>query len=417
MTDEKTKEPITFPWQALPAIVFLCLLLGLAIWNLLAPSRDFSDVENRKLATYPEATVETVRSGRWMSQFETYAADQFIFRDQWMQMNTALNFMMLRRDNGRVWYGKQGYLFPMEAPDMAQEAANLQLMTDWLARISGENQGLRLSVLLAPTAHSVLREYLPAHAVIPGEEETTALKYARDFIETTQPEVVVTDALDALLQAHEEDPQRQLYYRTDHHWTSEGAYIAYCQWAKDNDFQPFAADSFHRIQESSSFLGTTWSKAPEPTIEPDIIQRYQPKSNPQYEVTAWLDAADPSNVQQRDSLYQEDFLKKKDQYSYFLGGNDPQILIRTPVHNGRKLLLIKDSYANCMVPFLALHYEEIWITDLRYSHGKLLPLPGTSTSGETNPMDVSDFTDALFLYNIQSFSTDRNLAWLSQLLP
>ena len=409
--------------QLLPAIVFLLFLTAVAAWNLLVPDREFSQMENRPLASAPRVTADAVRSGQWMSDFETYTSDQFPGRDGWMQLQTVLTRLSSRQDNGHVWFGDDGWLFSMEEPDEKGLAKNLQIVSRWIDQTQKSHPNVNVSILLAPTAHSVMEEKLPDH-VLTDRPEEAALSDALTFLHSQVPDAVAPDLLQGLLQWRSstassgqsaigaESGASQLYYRTDHHWTSEGAYIAYCQWAEETGLIPISPSEFQRNEVSKSFLGTTWSKAPDPLIEADTITCWTPLSQPQYSLAAWTDGNDPSVTEQRSSLYRKEALSQKDQYSFFLGGNDPQLLIRTPVRNGKKLLLIKDSYANCMVPFLALHYEEILITDLRYSHGTLYNDGRWPESDASASLPV---TDIMFLYNIQSFSEDSNLAWLTRL--
>lgn len=411
-------------WAALPAVVFFTFILGISLWNLLSPPRSFSPVENRMLSGIPEFSAERAASGQWMEEVEAGVSDQFLFRDQWMQLHTLLVRLTLHQDNGSVLFGKNGYLFSAEAPDTAQENTNLRTVSDWCRSVLAQTSGLRVSVLLVPTARSVLKERLPTYADAAAREEE-ALQLAFDILQREAPGAALIDVRSSL---HAARNRRQLYYRTDHHWTTFGAYIAYRRFAISSDFQPLPASAFQWETVSNSFWGTTWSKAPSPLTAPDRICRAQPfagalaKRVQNLEITVWPEAASPSSVQQRRSLYCDEYLSEKDQYSYFAGGNPPQLCIRTPLRNGRRLLLIKDSYANCMLPFLALHYEELWVTDLRYSHGNLFPLPsarnGEAAAGDRSAFtpDASYFTDVLLLYNIQSFSEDRNLAWLPQLL-
>ncbi len=417
------------PCAVLPALIFIALIAGISLWNILLPRKDFSEMENRSLAAFPPLSFEQIRSGKWMSEFDDYASDQFLFRDGFMKIKTAADLSLLRQDNGRVYFGKDGYLFPISQIDETQETAALKLVSDFAAKALERDPRLRLSVLLAPTAQSVLSDKLPPHA--PVSDEPAALRRAADFLHAAVPGLIFTDPLAQLRSAASapggEDPageygdepadgEGQLYYRTDHHWTTDGAYLAYRQWAQDNGFTPASRDSFQRETVSHSFLGTNQAKAPGYTVLPDPIAVYTPKepAGP-CRITVWKDAADPAEIEIRDSFYDPAFLKTKDQYAYFLGGNDPQLRVETPVKNGRKLLLIKDSYANCMVPFLALHFEEIYITDLRYSHGKLLPAPGDGAGDAAGGVSPAAFTDVMFLYNIESFSSDKNLAYLTQL--
>lgn len=410
---------------AAPALLFSGLLAILSIWNILLPQKDFSTMENRELAKFPAISEEKIRTGEWMDSFELYSSDQFLFRDGFMRVKTAADLAFRRRDNGRVYFGKDGYLFSTDRVDEKQKASNLTLTAALIRRLKEQRPHTRFSFLLAPTAISTLADKLPAHA--PVSDERAAINQAESYLKKETPYLIFTDPSGALIRAAASpaghslavngfgseldsgsDPApTQLYYRTDHHWTTDGAYVAYRQWAADNGFEPYGRDYFQRETVSDSFYGTNQSKAHGVSVKGDRIVRYGTPNDEDraFQLTVWKDITKPEETETRSSFYDERFLKTKDQYGYFLGGNDPQVRIQTPVRNGRRLLLIKDSYANCMVPFLALHYEEIYITDLRYSHGKLVIPQGAD----------KNITDIMLLYNVESFSTDRNLAYTTQL--
>ena len=184
-----------------------------------------------------------------------------------------------------------------------------------------------------------------------------------------------------------------IYFRTDHHWTTHGAYWAYAELLTRWGMTPLAREDFTVRTVSDAFYGTTYSKANLYTIRPDTVERYDPvTANP---CTMKLDGKDTVY----DSLYDESFLDKKDKYSYFLGGNHRIYEIDTSVKNGRTLLVLQDSYAHCMIPFLAQHYEKIVVADLRYF---LTPVEELLTEYAV--------TDVLALYNIETFSTEASVA-------
>lgn len=422
-TEKQNKKETTAAARCavLPALLFCAFLAVFPLLSLLCPARDFSAVENRPLAVFPALSRESAVTGSWMTDFETYAADHILFRDGFMSLKTAADKALFRKDNGKVYFGQAGYLFSVEEPDLKQEEQNLALVSRFLlqARQAGVEH---TAVLLAPTAKSVLPEFLPACA--PASLEQAAVEKAKAALLAADPALCFTDPAGDLAQAaHKSDTP--IYYRTDHHWTTDGAYTAYRRWAQDNGFTPVPAGAFERTAVSDSFLGSLYSKAPDVFCKPDTIVRYTSARDPASDKTAapeilvWRSIAKPEQTGTKHSFYDEQALSKKDQYAYFLGGNDPQLLIRTGADTGRRLLLIKDSYANCMIPFLALHYDEITVTDLRYSHGRVLPAPSADTAAAAqNGSDSAaghGFTDVLILYNIESFAGDRNLAYLTQL--
>lgn len=428
---------------AFPTLVFCAFLFAFALGNLIVPDRKFSEIENRPLTSFPALSQETVLSGAWMSDFEEYASDQLLFRDEWMKFKTRADGTLLRKDNGSVYFGKKGQLFSTDTLNGKQEEKNLAVLAHFIEQThhgetnptaiyraaTSQAEPVRISVLLAPTAKSVLPELLPDFA--PVSDEHAAMEKEKTALLAADPALRFVDPTEDLYQAaHENGTETNntekdgsstpgstaIYYKTDHHWTTDGAYIAYRRWAEENGFPPVSADAFTRTVVSESFLGTNDSKAPGAAGKGDSIVRFDLTSpdTAEPEITVWKDITKPDQTETREGFYDNTALETKDQYAYFLGGNDPQVFIRTGRNTGRRLLLIKDSYANCMIPFLALHYDEITVTDLRYSHGKILPA-NTDQSLQPNSESNSAFTDILFLYNIESFCNDRNLAYLTQL--
>ena len=148
------------------------------------------------------------------------------------------------------------------------------------------------------------------------------------------------------------------YYKTDHHWNLEGAFVGYTEMAKAMGFTPVEREQYEFEKVSDSFYGTLYSKAIYWWQQPDDFYL------PRYKGENTLTQQTGENV--RDDLYWTEYLEEKDKYSTFLGGNHSVDVIRNSAVKEGKLLLIKDSYANCMIPFLAQHFAEIHVVDLRY---------------------------------------------------
>ncbi len=367
-------------------IVFVVFIAGISLVNWLTPSTDFSESENRSLQTFPEVNTEKVFSGEFSQEFESYANDQFLLRDGWVGLKTLASLAIGKKDNGRVFFGKDGYLLEMDSVlNQQQLSANAEALGAFMAYAKQQNPALNLAVLMAPTATGVMTEKLPPLAVTYDQAQ------AIEQVRAAMPEGVVFPDILSALNAHKADDN--LYYRTDHHWTTHGAYWAYAELLTRWGMTPLAREDFTVRTVSDAFYGTTYSKANLYTIRPDTVERYDPvTANP---CTMKLDGKDTVY----DSLYDESFLGKKDKYSYFLGGNHRIYEIDTSVKNGRTLLVLQDSYAHCMIPFLAQHYEKIVVADLRYF---LTPVEDLLTEYAV--------TDVLALYNIETFSTEASIA-------
>ena len=230
-----------------------------------------------------------------------------------------------------------------------------------------------MTTILVPMAAQVLTNKLPAHA--PVTDYTAILQVLTDA------GVDTTDVLSALA-AHSSE---NIYYRTDHHWTSLGAYYAYCAW---RGIEPTAGEWTQEVL-CDDFYGTTWNKVPLPSV-------------PAEEITAWYKHINRSvsynNGQyETDSIYERKYLSGSDQYAVFLNSNQAQTVIEGSGKSG-KLLLIKDSYGNTFSQFPVEDYAEVHVLDLRFFKGDVVEYAKENS-----------ITDTLVLYGTQNFVKATNL--------
>ncbi|GKV70171.1 hypothetical protein NCCP2716_26690 [Sporosarcina sp. NCCP-2716] len=366
-------------------IIFCGFLLTFGLLTVLSKDKSFSEDENRVLQQLPCITWERIVSGDYTKEMETYLSDQFVSKRFWTGVKASAQKLTLKQDNNGVFYGKDGYLLEPFRPTAGQLAAN----SESLARFAGGLPAdVRVFGLLAPTSVGMYPEKLPAFAQT--DDEVQAIRKAEAL---TGDGVTWIDAA-AALQA---DKSGQIYFRTDHHWTVQGAYAAYRAAAAEMGLTPYGKEEFDIRTVSNSFKGTFDAKANDPSISAEPLDVFLPK----FEMTYRVDYdGDGSGM---DSLYDWSFLDKRDKYSLFLGGNHRAVTIRSSASNDRKLLVIKDSYAHSFVPFLANHYGQIEMVDLRYDHRSMRKL-----------IEEEGIDDVLILYNIATFADDQNLIWLRQ---
>lgn len=359
------------------------LLFGITIANLFLPKRDFSESENRYLQQFPAFSAEDFLSAKYMNDIDTFASDQFMGRDRWISLKTLTELAMLKKDNGRVYFGRDNTLF--DATETINEAGletNLNAVVSFAEKLKQSVPDLRASALLIPTASAVEPDKLPKNAPVPDQQ--AALKKAASLLGDTVP---LFDSLDLL-----QHTAGLMFYRTDHHWTTDAAFAVYTAWAPAMGLTPLARDDFTEATISESFDGTLYSKANLLTIPPDSVKAYYLKEAGEL-------TADYGQGDVRNTLFFDEFLDQKDKYSYFLGGNKAEVKIHTGTANGRTLLLVQDSYAHCFVPFLTAHYENILAVDPRYLNN-------------INYLDYArenKVTDLLVLYNLPNFSEDKNV--------
>lgn len=368
------KEQMSENKNAAWTIAFLgMILLFLTAADLLTPERTYSENENRILAKKPELTVEGVRDGSFMKDFGEYVRDQFVGRDKWVMLKTQGDILLQKKEINGVYLCKDDYLIEQHLPQDIDENT-VKKKINLLKRLNTEYGA---KAMLVPTADNILTEKLPAY--VQYYDETKLLAQVKESL----GEKNVIDVTDALKE-HEDE---EIYYRTDHHWTSLGAYYGYQAWKEQTGkLAPVLLEPEQLTKVSDSFLGTLYSKLNVPW-KADAIECFPEELLRTVSVTYDFN-------RRTDSLYESGYLEEKNKYGYFLDDNHPFIEIETGYQNGRSLFLIKDSYANCMIPMLSLHYEKIYVVDLRYYNGRLV-----------NLMDgyVTEATDVLVLYDCIHF--------------
>lgn len=371
-------------------LLFLVPLFLLSAINLLGPQGgDLSGLEQRRLKSLPPLTGASVVSGAYFKAFDEYFADRFIFRDRLIRWGATLNqlrgfagqdgakLVVTTGDNG--FQGNQ----PTEASPSAQP--------DPPPEEQGEGLDSRSAILVVNNRGMELFTYAPAsteryaeainrfQAGLSGDVQSyvllaptqiefhnTTAKY-KDLTSPQRPAIqAVYDRLDTAItsvdayQAIAAHTDQYLYFRTDHHWTALGAYYAYTAFIQAAGDQPVPLEKF-TTEEVPGFLGTTYSRTLSPRLAqvPDTVHLYRPEVEYQYDIF-WT-PEQPARAQ----LFNMAQAEAKGKYGIFLGGDVPLGRISTSLKNGRKIAVIKDSYANAFVPFLVNHYEEIYVIDPR----------------------------------------------------
>ncbi len=329
----------------LPLLFTLLLAIPLLLL-LLLPDRDFSENENRYLAKAPKPDVGAFLEGSLQDSLETWMEDQFPGRDGWMAGVTLLTKAEGLREIGGAWLGAEGYyleMHPAEDFDWAKYRRNL----GYLNKLAADAE-VPVSALLVPSAAAALPALLPEGAEVYDPEE--ALRVGRELL----PEAELPDVTAALTA----EPAEQLYYRTDHHWTAAGALRAYRSLPEG-----FGAWNGSLLPFCEDFFGTTWSKTLDPAAEGDRIELF-----------SLPDSVEAEADGQAIAVYDETAATRKDKYTVYLGGNHGLVRLTGGCSNGKKLLVLKDSFANCLLPLLTADYETVLAVDLRYYPGTVRAL-------------------------------------------
>ena len=353
--------------------------------NLLAHDSPFSESENRVLEQRPDLSLHAILSGKFASDYESYTSDQFVLRDAWVGAKTDADRALGKKESNGVFLGKDEYLIERyRSPSETEMESRVSAMEAFGSTMPG----LRMYVMLAPTAAGLLRDKLPAYASVGDEQpDLGRVKLA------LPPDIRFVDVY-PVLDAVRETP---IYYKTDHHWTTNGAYYAYRELCRQMGLVPQAKESFDIREGTDRFYGSLYSKSGFRHLQPDRIDLYLPK------VTSKLEVAYMDEGRITDSMYEPENLGKKDKYAVFLNGNHGLVRITTDGPADKKLLVVKDSYANCLIPFLTKHFGEIDVVDLRYDDEPLSKL-----------VQERQIQDMLILYNINTFFEDPSILNLTE---
>ena len=360
--------------------LFCLFIFGFGAALILSPSRDFSDQENRYLAQFKAPTWDTIRSGKFMEGFEDYVTDQFPLRDQWIQLKALSECALGKQENNKVYFGTDGQT--LFAHFKAPSAEELEQKVGFVNKL-GDNLEVPVYFSLVPDKSLVWADRLPDNA--PNVDDGSTIENARELCGDNVAYIDLRDAL-----GREDDS----FYRTDHHWTTMGAYQGYLalMWGMGDSGGIY---DYPLTLRSDNFYGTTYSASGAGWVEPDSIYSIIPEGGTKGGVTV---TGYPEGEPIESSLYHSDKLDVKDKYAFFLGGNQPLCVIENPDAQGGRLLVIRDSYSDSLAPFLAEEFQEVHLFDLRYNNVSLKKY-------------VADhgIDQVLVLYSAANFSTDKNL--------
>lgn len=362
-------------------LLFPILLIVVFLISIFLPERSFSEKENRVLASKPDLTISSLVSGQFEKKYETYVNDQFPMRDMWVELKAGTDLLMGKTRSNGVFLGKDGYLLEEFTPPLPD---HIRATTEAMTTFAKAHSEITQYALIAPNAVNILEEKLPAAA--PVKDQNIYLDELFSTLE--QNGISCIDVRNTL----KENTNHQLYYHTDHHWTTQAAYFAYKEAASKMDLDTGIC-SYEQFPVTGSFQGTLSAKSGFRSHEKEDIYVFLPKGDAPSHVINYVDEQKKSA-----SFYASEQLNGRDKYAMFFNGNHPLVKISTPTKEDRTLLVLKDSYANCMVPFLAPHYRTIIMVDPRYYYDDLEEL-----------IQVENVQEILYLYNANTFFSDTSL--------
>lgn len=368
--------------QSITVVIIMLLILLFFLAFLMSKKQTFSEGENRYLQTFPAFSLAELKEGKYTEKLQNYVTDHFPLRDCLMELKAETEIAFGKRKMNGVYICRDDYLIEeYEIPE------NTEKIIGQFAKFSESVEYADVSLMLVPTAVTVYEDKLPA--LTPTKR--SQMEVRREILDRlSTSKILEIDCYDALMEVKEDF---ELYYRTDHHWTSYGAYAAYTAYCEAKGLTPVPLDGFKITEVTSDFRGTVYSKLNDGQMKSDTITVFE---NPDSKLMVlYQDTGETS-----DSLYNFEYLEKKDKYSLFLNNIHPFIEITNEAASSEdELALIKDSYANCMVPFLTNHYRKIYVFDTRYYKG------GPSAFINEN----RQITDVLLLYNMNTLDGDLGI--------
>ena len=368
--------------EKLVGIIFILTLFLFLIINVIVPDREKSVQENRMLATKPKFRLSSLISGDYDEKFEAYMDDQFVGRDMWRKLKVTVDRIGGSRLEHGVYIGTNGQLLEqIEVADENHLAANIKAIKSF----SESQSKIPVRMMLVPDAANVLNHSLPSLAK--PEDQTQMFSMVRKDLGDSVEWIDVSTELN-------KHKTEKIYYKTDHHWTTLGAFYAFQAAAPSLGIEGDLSGKYVSYAVSDSFNGMLASKSGVNLGEKEQIDIYVPTEEDTDLIVDYVDEGKRST-----SLYDSSKLKEKDQYTVFLGGNSSLLDIRTVSTSTKRLLLVKDSFANSFIPFLTPYYREIVVVDPRYYSGTINDL-----------MDSYRISEVLFLYSGNTFFKDNNIS-------
>lgn len=385
---DKQRLPISY----FIGFMFAILVLVLSVINLFSDTKTVSETENRELAQKPELTAEAVGNGSYAKQYQEYFNDQFVFRDSWIGLKTGFDRLLGKVEENGVYIGKDGYLIEkFERPDQEVLNNTLNAMID----LKEKYPDIDHYAMIIPTASEILKDKLPALALTADQE--TYIEKTNQFL--NEKEITTINVSDTFRKSL----NQQLYYKTDHHWTTSAAYLAFQRFAETTGLDASAV-TYEKLTVTNQFQGTLSAKSGCRTSLKEEVDVFLPKKNEnttQEQISSIVEYTDEQK--KTGSFYDTDSLDQRNAYEVFFGGNHGLLKIKTPTVENKRLLVLKDSYANCFLPFLAPYYREIVVVDPRYYYGDLEEL-----------MQTESINEVLYLYSADTFFADTSFATLME---
>ncbi len=333
-------------------ILFSAFILIAFVFDIIKPDKKFSEFENKKLTQKPKFTWQGLVNNKYTQNYEKYINDQFVGRDNWINLKSMAEMGLGKIENNGVVYGKDKYMFDkLNTPDMERLYKNMEYFKQFIEKYPDEN----ITVGIIPNSYEVLTDKVPL-----GLNNIDQTKYTNELFSKLNGNNLCKIYFLETLKPHKDE---YIYYKTDHHWTTLGAYYAYSEYMHSMSMEPVSLDEIKNLAMNvEDFYGTYFNKSKLISAESDTITVYNKIPVESVEI----------NMQKKTGLYDMKKFNTRDKYGAFLYGNNGQTVIKSSVNkyhkqgHTSKILVIKDSYANSFVPFLMYNFDEKHVVVLRH---------------------------------------------------
>ncbi len=416
------------------AVFFVMLFTG-TIFSLILPLRPtVSESEKRVLTDFPEFTFQSFADGTYFAGIDTWFSDTFPMRDKFTLCNEKIKRLYGFRKSmihGEVVAGDEipEYDYPdstsqkdeeqtdnsdyieeetTEAAEPAQQGEkfgsvyvledsayayysflkdNSDRYTELVNSLSKMLEGQSdLYNMIVPTSIDIVLDGNIRRGLT-SSDQYAAIMYMQSRMNSSVKKVNVYSALKARKDEY-------IYFRTDHHWTALGAYYAYCEFVKSMGLEPNTLDSYECIN-MGQFNGSFCSQTGVASLKnnPDNVVAYKPIS------TNSMKFLKKGAMINYNIITDVSDWNKSSKYSAFIGGDNPYSQIHNPERtDGSSCVVIKESFGNAFVPFIADHFQDIYVIDYRYYSGTISDL-----------VKEKDIGTVLLLNNVAATSTDARI--------
>ncbi len=384
-------------YKKIMAAIFALFLVIMPILTLVFMSpekKPFSENENRYLAEFPKFSFKSYKDESFMEGFDDWISDRFFGREDWIVLKNKTDSALGKTETNGVFTENGMMMQIWKDYDENLYQRNLKAINNFAEK----HPEIPAYFMLVPNAQEIYKDNVPKYAEIGNQKE-----YIDKFYSELKGFEGTVDVFSSLMNRR----GSYIYYRTDHHWTSYGAFTAYEAAAPVLGYASRKYDDFSIEHASNEFKGTLFSKTLDFDITQDVIDYYTlAEGEPEVEVSVFSAFDTKTNkvvYDEYDSMYFRSFLQVKDKYSSFLGQNSPIVTVENKnAKSDKSIILIKDSYAHSFVPFLSKEYKKVTMIDLRYIN--------TDFQVMTR---LEDYDQLLFLYNVITFSEDENIIKLN----